>query len=125
MLKPCWNVYISKFLFRSHCIFSIFCPFIPPILTCPLSQKGSSSLQEEISSVCPSLVTFSCSSDMFAVILLMTEIFIKPARKGFYWQTELPQWEGGRLFDMSAGSFYGNSCNSGTESRKIVSKVGN
>merc|ERR1712004_25059 len=32
---------------------------------------------------------------------------------------------GGRLFDGSAGFFYGNSCNSGTESRKIVSKVGN
>ena len=55
-------------------------------------------------------------------------IFIKPARwerYGFYWQTELPQWEGGRLFDGSARFFYGNSCNSGTESRKIVSKVGN
>ena len=35
------------------------------------------------------------------------------------------RWEGGRLFDPSAGFFYGNSCNSGTESRKIVSKVGN
>ena len=35
------------------------------------------------------------------------------------------QWEGGRLFDRSAGFFYGNSCNSGTESRKIVPKVGN
>ena len=35
------------------------------------------------------------------------------------------RWEGGRLFDGSAGFFYGNSCNSGTESRKIVSKVGN
>ena len=35
------------------------------------------------------------------------------------------RWEGGRLFDRSAGFFYGNSCNSGTESRKIVSKVGN
>ena len=23
-----------------------------------------------------------------------------------------PQWEGGRLFDRSAGFFYGNSCNS-------------
>ena len=48
-----------------------------------------------------------------------------PRAKGFYWQTELPQWEGGRLFDGSAGFFYGNSCNSGTESRKMVSKVGN
>ena len=35
------------------------------------------------------------------------------------------RWEGGRLFELSAGFFYGNSCNSGTESRKIVSKVGN
>ena len=34
-------------------------------------------------------------------------------------------WEGGRLFEPSARFFYGNSCNSGTESRKIVSKVGN
>ena len=38
--------------------------------------------------------------------------------------TELPQWEGGRLFDMSAGFFYGNSCNSGTGTRKIIPKVG-
>ena len=35
------------------------------------------------------------------------------------------RWEGGRLFEPSAEFFYGNSCNSGTESRKIVSKVGN
>ena len=35
------------------------------------------------------------------------------------------RWEGGRLFDGPAKFFYGNSCNSGTESRKIVSKVGN
>ena len=35
------------------------------------------------------------------------------------------RWEGGRLFEPSAGFFYGNSCNSGTKSRKIVSKVGN
>ena len=35
------------------------------------------------------------------------------------------RWEGGRLFELSAKFFYGNSCNSGTESRKIVSKVGN
>ena len=35
------------------------------------------------------------------------------------------KWEGGRLFEPSAGFFYGNSCNSGTKSRKIVSKVGN
>ena len=31
----------------------------------------------------------------------------------------------GRLFDRSARFFYGNSCNSRTESRKIVPKVGN
>ena len=30
------------------------------------------------------------------------------------------QWEGERLFDRSAWFFYGNSCNSGTESQKIV-----
>ena len=36
-----------------------------------------------------------------------------------------PTVGGGRLFDRSAEFFYGNSCNSGTESRKIVSKVGN
>ena len=36
-----------------------------------------------------------------------------------------PTVGGGRLFEPSAGFFYGNSCNSGTESRKIVSKVGN
>ena len=36
-----------------------------------------------------------------------------------------PQWEGGRLFDGSTKFFYGNGCNSGMESRKIVSKVGN
>ena len=35
------------------------------------------------------------------------------------------KWEGGRLFEPSAGFFYGNSCNFGTKSRKIVSKVGN
>ena len=35
------------------------------------------------------------------------------------------RWEGGRLFEPSAKFFYGNSCNSGTESRKMVSKVGN
>ena len=32
---------------------------------------------------------------------------------------------GGRLFEPSAGFFYGNSWNSGSESQKIVSKVGN
>ena len=37
----------------------------------------------------------------------------------------LAEEEGGRLFDMSAGFFYGNSCNSGTESQKIDPKVGN
>ena len=42
-----------------------------------------------------------------------------------YWQTELPQWEGGRLFDGSAKFFYGKSCSSRTESQKMVSKVGN
>ena len=42
-----------------------------------------------------------------------------------YWQTVPQQWEGGRLFDRSANFFYGNSCNSGTESRKIVPKMGN
>ena len=31
----------------------------------------------------------------------------------------------GKTFDRSAGFVYGNSCNSGTESRKMVSKVGN
>ena len=36
-----------------------------------------------------------------------------------------PTVGGGRLFDGSAGFFYGNSCNSGTESRKMVSNVGN
>ena len=35
------------------------------------------------------------------------------------------RWEGGRLFEPSAGFFYGNSCNFGMKSRKIVSKVGN
>ena len=35
------------------------------------------------------------------------------------------RWEGGRLFEPSATFFYRNSCNSGTESRKMVSKVGN
>ena len=55
-------------------------------------------------------------------------IVIQPARwehLGCYWQTVPPQWEGGRLFEPSAGFFYGNSCNSGSKSRKIVSKVGN
>ena len=36
-----------------------------------------------------------------------------------------PTVGGGRLFEGSTKFFYGNSCNSGTESRKIVSKVGN
>ena len=42
-----------------------------------------------------------------------------------YWQTVPPQWGGGRLFDGSTKFFYENSCNSGTESRKIFPKVGN
>ena len=33
--------------------------------------------------------------------------------------------EGEDFFDGSTKFFYGNSCNSGTESRKIISKVGN
>ena len=49
---------------------------------------------------------------------------IKPAREAFTGRQN-SQWEGGRLFDGSAGFFYRNSCNSGTESRKIVPKVGN
>ena len=36
-----------------------------------------------------------------------------------------PTVGGGRLFDGSTKFFYGNCCNSGTESRKIVPKVGN
>ena len=36
-----------------------------------------------------------------------------------------PTVGGERLFELSANFFYGNSCNSGTESRKMVSKVGN
>ena len=46
-------------------------------------------------------------------------------RKSCYWQTVPPQVEGGRLIDRSVGFFYKNSCNSGTESQKIVPKVGN
>ena len=34
---------------------------------------------------------------------------------GLLLYSRIPQWEGGRLFDRSAGFFfYGNSCNSGT-----------
>ena len=44
---------------------------------------------------------------------------------GLLLYSRIPQWEGGRLFDRLAGFFYGNSCNSGTESRKIVPKVEN
>ena len=44
---------------------------------------------------------------------------------GLLLYSRILQWEGERLFDRSAGFFYGNSCNSGTESRKIVPKVGN
>ena len=36
-----------------------------------------------------------------------------------------PTVGGGRLFDGSAKFFYGNSCNSGMESRKMVPNVGN
>ena len=36
-----------------------------------------------------------------------------------------PTVGGGRLFEPSAGFFYGNSCNFETKSQKIVSKVGN
>ena len=34
-------------------------------------------------------------------------------------------WQTGRFFELSAGFFYGNSCNSGTERGKIVPKVVN
>ena len=44
---------------------------------------------------------------------------------GLLLYSRIPQWEGRRLFDRSAGFFYGNSCNSRTESRKIVPKLGN
>ena len=44
---------------------------------------------------------------------------------GLLLYSRIPQREGGRVFEPSTGFFYGNSCNSGTESRKIVSKVGN
>ena len=44
---------------------------------------------------------------------------------GLLLYSRIPQWEGGRLFEPSTGFFYGNSCNSGTESRKIVPKLGN
>ena len=57
--------------------------------------------------------------------ILQLIIFSLGERQGCYWQTVPPQWEGGRLFDRSAGFFYGNSCNFGTESRKIIPKVGN
>ena len=46
-------------------------------------------------------------------------------RAGCYWQTVPPQWGGGRLVDGSTKFFYRNCCNSGTESQKIVPKVGN
>ena len=70
---------------------------------------------------------------IFTFINIMIVIIIQPwpegparwERWGCYWQTVSPQWEGGRLFEPSAGFFYGNSCNFGTKSRKIVSKVGN
>ena len=38
---------------------------------------------------------------------------------GLLLYSRILQWEGGRLFDRSAGFFYGNSCNSGTDSRKL------
>ena len=44
---------------------------------------------------------------------------------GLLLYSRIPQWEGGRLFDGSTKYFYRNCCNSGTESRKIVPKVGN
>ena len=58
---------------------------------------------------------------------LETTHFIKPAREalGLLLADGTPTVGGGRLFEPSAKFFYGNSCNSGTESRKIVPKVGN
>ena len=51
---------------------------------------------------------------------------IQPARRACALRAlGLLMADGGRLFDRSVGFFYGNSCNSGTKSRKIVSKVGN
>ena len=44
---------------------------------------------------------------------------------GLLLYSRIPHWEGGRLFDGSTKFFYGSSCNSRTESRKIVPKVGN
>ena len=44
---------------------------------------------------------------------------------GLLLYSRILQWEGGRLFDRSAGFFYVNSSNSGTDSPKMVSKVGN
>ena len=44
---------------------------------------------------------------------------------GLLLYSRIPQWEGRRLFDRSVGFFYGNNCNSETESQKIVPKVGN
>ena len=41
------------------------------------------------------------------------------------YKMHIVQWEGGRLFDRSTKFVYGNSCNSKTESQKIVPKVGN
>ena len=74
---------------------------------------------------------------MFSLKIQQTDI-IKPAReargpkgpraesaRAVTGRRNSYRWEGGRLFEPSARFFYGNSCNSGTESRKIVSKVGN
>ena len=52
--------------------------------------------------------------------------FLYPARaRAVTGRRNSYRWEGGRLFEPSAGFFYGNGCNFGTKSRKIVSKVGN
>ena len=72
---------------------------------------------------------FSCNIYPTISLPSYTHGFCYPARAlralGLLLYSRIPQWEGGRLFDRSAGFFYGNSCNSGTESRKIVPKVGN
>ena len=59
-------------------------------------------------------------------LFILPNCFNYPARaRAVTGRRNSHRWEGGRLFEPSAGLFYGNSCNSGTESRKIVSKVGN
>ena len=49
--------------------------------------------------------------------------YLSPARTlrapGLLLADGAPTVRGGRLFEPSTGFFYGNSCNSGTESRKI------